>query len=91
MHQSEIVQDHFQDELEFYVGVWGDPYDQTQGDNHFYNYSMVCTEIASFPSPRLTSEYGWQSFPSFSTLSEISSEKDWAPFSELMIQRVYKL
>ena len=46
---------------------------------HYYNYLTDCWDVTSFPRPRFTSEYGFQSFPSFETLAPVSDGAlgDW--------------
>lgn len=48
-----------------------DPYDNHYGDNHYYNYLTDCWDWKSYPRPRLASEYGFQSWPSFSTIAQV--------------------
>uniref|UniRef100_A0A3B1KAL9 Beta-mannosidase n=1 Tax=Astyanax mexicanus TaxID=7994 RepID=A0A3B1KAL9_ASTMX len=54
-----------------------DPYDPHYGDVHFYNYLADCWDWRTFPRTRFASEYGFQSWPSFSTLSKVSEPTDW--------------
>lgn len=42
------------------------------GDVHFYDYNSDCWDWKIFPKARLVSEYGYQSWPSFSTLEKVS-------------------
>ncbi|XP_042338594.1 beta-mannosidase-like, partial [Plectropomus leopardus] len=44
------------------------PYDPHYGDTHFYSYTEDCWDWRTFPRTRFASEYGFQSWPSFSTL-----------------------
>eukprot|EP00898_Chlorokybus_atmophyticus_P005444 jgi/Chlat1/5900/Chrsp4S06244 len=37
-----------------------DPQDQHYGDMHYYNYTDICTNVSTLPTPRFASEYGWQ-------------------------------
>uniref|UniRef100_UPI00398ECDF8 beta-mannosidase isoform X2 n=1 Tax=Pristiophorus japonicus TaxID=55135 RepID=UPI00398ECDF8 len=53
------------------------PYDVHFGDVHYYNYNADCWDWTKFPKARFTSEYGFQSWPSFSTLERVSSPEDW--------------
>ncbi|XP_030626343.1 beta-mannosidase [Chanos chanos] len=53
------------------------PYDPHYGDTHFYSYTNDCWDWRGFPRTRFASEYGFQSWPSFSTLSKVSAEEDW--------------
>lgn len=58
--------------------VAADPYDPHYGDTHFYSYLADCWDWRTFPRTRFASEYGFQSWPSFSTLKPVSSEGDWS-------------
>jgi beta-mannosidase len=56
------------------------------GDVHYYNYDADCWDVSTYPRTRFTSEYGFQSFPSFISLSGVSngSAGDWewnSPFT----------
>jgi len=42
------------------------------GDNHFYNYRPDCEDVTTMVSPRFSSEYGFQSMPSFETMRAVS-------------------
>ncbi|XP_069486792.1 beta-mannosidase [Ambystoma mexicanum] len=55
-----------------------DPYDPHYGDTHFYNYFDDCWSWKTYPKTRFASEYGYQSWPSFSTLQKVSSPEDWS-------------
>ncbi|KAM4052385.1 beta-mannosidase isoform 2-T2 [Anomaloglossus baeobatrachus] len=55
-----------------------DPYDNHYGDVHYYNYMTDCWNWTTYPKPRLASEYGFQSWPSFSTIYKVSSPEDWS-------------
>ncbi|XP_055010785.1 beta-mannosidase [Boleophthalmus pectinirostris] len=61
-------------EQEGWVAV--DPYDPLYGDIHFYSYTHDCLDWTSFPRTRFASEYGFQSWPSLSTLQQVSTEDD---------------
>ncbi|XP_051772539.1 beta-mannosidase isoform X3 [Ctenopharyngodon idella] len=54
-----------------------DPYDPHYGDTHFYSYYNDCWNWTAFPRTRFASEYGFQSWPSLSTLSKVSVSSDW--------------
>ncbi|EPY78481.1 beta-mannosidase-like protein [Camelus ferus] len=47
------------------------PYDTHFGDVHFYDYTGDCWDWTIFPKARFASEYGYQSWPSFSTLEKV--------------------
>ncbi|KAF6724384.1 Beta-mannosidase [Oryzias melastigma] len=57
--------------------VAADPYDPHYGDVHFYSYLSDCWDWTTFPRTRFASEYGFQSWPSFSTLQPVSVKEDW--------------
>nr|XP_044622329.1 beta-mannosidase isoform X3 [Equus asinus] len=63
------------------------PYDKHFGDVHFYDYISDCWNWKIFPKARFVSEYGYQSWPSFSTLEKISSEEDWSYGSRFSLHR----
>uniref|UniRef100_A0A8C2L0T4 Beta-mannosidase n=1 Tax=Cyprinus carpio TaxID=7962 RepID=A0A8C2L0T4_CYPCA len=54
-----------------------DPYDPHYGDTHYYSYYKDCWDWTAFPHTRFASEYGFQSWPSLSTLSKVSVSSDW--------------
>lgn len=64
-----------------------DPYDPHYGDTHFYNYLRDCWNWTTFPKTRFASEYGFQSWPSFSTLQKVSSHEDWTYTSNFSSHR----
>jgi len=47
------------------------PYDTHYGDTHFYDYSNDCWNWTVYPKTRFASEYGFQSWPSFSTIEKV--------------------
>ncbi|XP_069341566.1 beta-mannosidase isoform X1 [Eulemur rufifrons] len=55
-----------------------DPLSNYFGDVHFYDYVSDCWNWKVFPKARFASEYGYQSWPSFSTLEKVSSKEDWS-------------
>uniref|UniRef100_A0A8D2B1D6 Beta-mannosidase n=1 Tax=Sciurus vulgaris TaxID=55149 RepID=A0A8D2B1D6_SCIVU len=63
------------------------PHSRFFGDVHFYDYGSDCWNWKIFPKARFVSEYGYQSWPSFSTLETVSSEKDWFYKSKFSIHR----
>ncbi|XP_056124977.1 beta-mannosidase isoform X1 [Rhinichthys klamathensis goyatoka] len=54
-----------------------DPYDPHYGDTHYYSYYNDCWDWTAFPRTRFASEYGFQSWPSLSTLRKVSVSSDW--------------
>ncbi|KAG7334223.1 hypothetical protein KOW79_002630 [Hemibagrus wyckioides] len=63
------------------------PYDTHYGDVHFYSYLTDCWDWRKFPRARFASEYGFQSWPSLSTLSKVSVATDWDYNSEFSQHR----
>ncbi|XP_053779054.1 beta-mannosidase isoform X1 [Desmodus rotundus] len=63
------------------------PYDKHFGDVHFYDYTSDCWDWNIFPKARFASEYGYQSWPSFSTLEKVSSKEDWSYKSRFSLHR----
>ncbi|XP_062492706.1 beta-mannosidase isoform X2 [Pezoporus occidentalis] len=63
------------------------PYDTHYGDTHFYDYSIDCWNWAAYPKTRFASEYGFQSWPSFSTIKKVSSTEDWSYTSNFSFHR----
>nr|XP_020515476.1 beta-mannosidase [Labrus bergylta] len=67
--------------------VAGNPYDPHYGDTHFYSYVLDCWDWRTFPQTRFASEYGFQSWPSFSTLQPVSVKEDWSYSSNFSSHR----
>uniref|UniRef100_A0A8C5NAY2 Beta-mannosidase n=1 Tax=Gouania willdenowi TaxID=441366 RepID=A0A8C5NAY2_GOUWI len=67
--------------------VAANPYDPHYGDVHFYSYSLDCWDWKTFPRARFASEYGFQSWPSFSTLQPVSRRDDWSYDSSFSAHR----
>ncbi|XP_051475768.1 beta-mannosidase isoform X2 [Apus apus] len=63
------------------------PYDTHYGDTHFYDYSSDCWKWTVYPKTRFASEYGFQSWPSFSTIEKVSSTEDWSYTSNFSLHR----
>uniref|UniRef100_A0A8C6XH48 Beta-mannosidase n=1 Tax=Naja naja TaxID=35670 RepID=A0A8C6XH48_NAJNA len=63
------------------------PYDTHYGDTHYYNYLNDCWDWTLYPRARFASEYGFQSWPSFSTLVQVSVEEDWSYTSNFSLHR----
>nr|XP_057933509.1 beta-mannosidase isoform X2 [Doryrhamphus excisus] len=78
-----------QSEREGYVAA--DPYDPHYGDTHFYSYRHDCLDWRAFPRTRFASEYGFQSWPSFSTLQPVSVPEDWSYNSTFSSHRQHHL
>ena len=58
---------------------WGiDGSDPKMGDTHFYNYGSDCTDVRIYPRSKFVSEFGTQSYPSFSVLRNVTAPSDWA-------------
>ena len=47
------------------------PYDTHYGDTHFYDYINDCWNWTVYPKTRFASEYGFQSWPSFSSIKKV--------------------
>ena len=60
-----------------YTKRWGATSTSTSGDMHFYSYDCDCEDPSSYPPARFVSEFGFQSWPSFSSLAEVSLPDDW--------------
>ncbi|XP_032366946.1 beta-mannosidase [Etheostoma spectabile] len=67
--------------------VAANPYDPHYGDTHFYSYTLDCWDWRTFPRTRFASEYGFQSWPSFSTLQPVSVKEDWSYSSNFTSHR----
>ncbi|TKS87262.1 Beta-mannosidase [Collichthys lucidus] len=67
--------------------VASNPYDPLYGDTHFYSYVQDCWDWRTFPRTRFASEYGFQSWPSFSTLQPVSIKEDWSYDSDFTSHR----
>lgn len=67
--------------------ISNDPNSNHYGDVHFYDYSSDCWDWKIFPKARFVSEYGYQSWPSFSTLEKVSSKEDWSYSSRFALHR----
>lgn len=50
---------------------------------HFYDYSSNCLDPAVYPRAKLVSEYGFQSFPSFSVYKQYTEPQDWSVNSNM--------
>nr|XP_020459774.1 beta-mannosidase isoform X2 [Monopterus albus] len=67
--------------------VAANPYDTHYGDTHYYSYTLDCWDWRTFPRARFASEYGFQSWPSFSTLQPVSLAEDWSYNSDFAAHR----
>lgn len=63
------------------------PGDTLYGDVHYYNYISNAWVGDQTPIPRFSSEYGFQSWPSFITMRDVTIEEDWNRESPLMYHR----
>ena len=54
-----------------YIHRMGNPFSGAFGDTRHYDYTHYCLDTSLYPRGRFVSEYGWQSFPSFATLSKV--------------------
>ncbi|XP_055970074.1 beta-mannosidase [Sorex fumeus] len=60
------------------------------GDTHFYDYARDCWDWRIFPRARLVSEYGYQSWPSLSSLQQVSAPEDWFSGSSFLAHRQHR-
>ncbi|XP_032876273.1 beta-mannosidase [Amblyraja radiata] len=79
---KESIQEHW---------VARNPYDVHYGDVHYYSYDTDCWDWTYFPKPRFASEYGFQSWPSFSTLEKVSAAEDWSFNSSFVDHRQHQV
>ncbi|CAH0479250.1 unnamed protein product [Peronospora belbahrii] len=63
-----------------YVKRWGPSNGIAFGDVHFYDYNSDCQDYQIYPRARFISEFGFQSWPSASSLRVVSSKDDWGSF-----------
>lgn len=66
-----------------YVKRFGKVWNPQFGDVHFYNYKDNCLDYTIYPRAKFISEFGFQSYPSFSVYEEVSSPEDWSYGSKL--------
>lgn len=68
------------------------PNDPKYGDIHHYDYLSDSFEWTNYPSTRFASEYGFQSYPSFTALTSVSSPADWKyPLTANILHRQHRL
>ncbi|XP_014672055.1 PREDICTED: beta-mannosidase-like [Priapulus caudatus] len=67
------------------------PQDPNYGDVHYYNYVDDSWDWRIFPPARFASEYGYQSWPSFESLANVSIPEDWSYFSPFMQHRQHHI
>nr|XP_013006030.1 LOW QUALITY PROTEIN: beta-mannosidase [Cavia porcellus] len=67
------------------------PNSNQYGDVHFYDYDSDCWNWTVFPKARFVSEYGYQSWPSFSALEKVSEKEDWSYNSTFAYHRQHHL
>ncbi|XP_045607068.2 beta-mannosidase isoform X1 [Procambarus clarkii] len=72
-------------EAEGYIAQF--PSNTLYGDVHYYNYLSDAWIGENTPRTRFASEYGFQSWPSFRTLQEVTIEEDWSSDSPMMYHR----
>jgi beta-mannosidase len=77
------------DTKEYFVPMYGNPYNFNYGDHHFYDsYNVKCNDVKRFPRAKFESEYGFQAFPSIETFQTSNLEPDDYQFdSKLMLSR----
>ncbi|GFU32736.1 beta-mannosidase [Nephila pilipes] len=65
-----------------------DPQDNHYGDVHFYSYFDDEWDPDTYPRARFVSEYGFQSYPSFESMANVTNKEDWTyPLSCLVSHR----
>jgi len=67
------------------------PQDNLFGDIHYYEYVSDTWDWTTYPIPRFASEYGFQSWSSFETISKVSTIDDWDYFSEFITARQHHM
>ncbi|CAL8468004.1 g7542 [Coccomyxa elongata] len=71
-----------------YAKRWGlDASDPRWGDGHYYNYGGDCLDPRVYPRSKFVSEFGFQSYPSFSVLKQVTAPEDWSYTSAMMNYR----
>ncbi|PVD35823.1 hypothetical protein C0Q70_02792 [Pomacea canaliculata] len=63
------------------------PYSDLYGDVHFYDYNMDQWKPDGFPIPRMTTEFGLQSWCNFDTLLDVFEEEDLSYYSDQAVHR----
>ncbi len=67
---------------------WGlDASDPRWGDGHYYDYTGDCLDTRVYPRSKFVSEFGFQSYPSFNVLKNVTVEEDWSYTSAMMNYR----
>lgn len=67
---------------------WGiDASDPRWGDGHYYDYTGDCLDTRVYPRSKFVSEFGFQSYPSFSILKNVTAPEDWSYTSAFMNYR----
>ena len=61
-----------------YVKRWKNPNLWEYGDVHYYDYAHDCEDYHRYPLPRFVSEHGFQSWPAFSLLEDLTAPEDWS-------------
>ena len=67
---------------------WGlDASDPRWGDGHYYDYTGDCLDTRVYPRSKFVSEFGFQSYPSFNVLKNVTAPEDWSYTSSMMNYR----
>ena len=70
------------------VRRWGiDASDPRWGDGHYYDYTGDCLDTRVYPRSKFVSEFGFQSYPSFNVLKNVTVAEDWSYTSSMMNYR----
>jgi len=68
-----------------------DPGSSLFGDVHFYHYGTKAWDWATYPTPRMATEYGYQSWPSSRTLAlGYNNGSDWSLDADMFRHRQHK-
>ncbi|CAK0764706.1 hypothetical protein CVIRNUC_003185 [Coccomyxa viridis] len=74
--------------LDPYSKRWGiDASDPRWGDGHYYDYTGDCLDTRVYPRSKFVSEFGFQSYPSFGALKNVTVPEDWSYTSAMMNYR----
>ena len=71
---------------------WGlDASDPRWGDGHYYDYTGDCLDTRVYPRSKFVSEFGFQSYPSFNVLKNVTAAEDRSYTSSMMNYRCISL
>jgi beta-mannosidase len=78
-----LVQGTHVDDGDFYVKRWGDVGGSQKGDVHFYTTKDDALNVTTYPRAKFVSEFGFQSFPSWSVYENYTIPEDWSYLSNM--------